>query len=145
VAQRGAAHSGRGGGVSGDAGRDADADPVRARLEEHERALARASAERLTVRRADHFQPHDMPAEDLERLRRVLNLYPQVRIAYLAKKVIRLFADKPSYVLAVGRRSRLLEDGRKADKVLVECLRSHVNRPCAVVILGRTSVRFESG
>jgi hypothetical protein len=120
-----------------EAGRDRDADPVRRRLEGHQKELARATEERLRVRRGDRFTPHDLPAEDVERLRRVLNFYPQVRAAYFAKKEVRVFADKPGYVLAVVRRPRLLEDQRKADKVLVECLRSHVNRPCAVVILSR--------
>jgi hypothetical protein len=72
-----------------------------------------------------------------EQLRLAINLYPQVRAARLAKKEVRLFADKPSYVLAVARTARLFDDQRKADRELVECLRSHVNRPCAVVILSR--------
>jgi len=120
-----------------EAGRDRDADPVRQRLEEHHRLLARASAERLRVRRGDRFLPHDLSAEDVEKLRRVLNSYPQVTAAYVARKAVRVFADKPGYVLAVARRPRLFEDQRKSDRHLAESLRSHVNRPCAVVILSR--------
>jgi Zn-dependent protease with chaperone function len=119
------------------AGRDGDADPILRRLEEHRRATARASAERLRVRRGDRFLPHDLPPGDVEKLRRVLNAYPQVTAAYFAKKEVRVFADKPSYVLAVKRRPRLFEDQRKADRALADCLRSHVNGPCAVVILSR--------
>jgi Zn-dependent protease with chaperone function len=119
------------------AGRDRDADPLLRRLDEHRRALARASAERLKVRRGDRFLPHDLSPADVEKLRRVLNAYPQVTAAYFAKKQVRLFTDKPSYVLAVKRRPRLFEDQRKADRVLADCLRSHVNGPCAVVILSR--------
>jgi hypothetical protein len=120
-----------------DAGRDADADPILRRLEEHRRATARASAERQRVRRGDRFLPHDLPPADVEKLRRVLNSYPQVTAAYFAKKEVLLFTDKPSYVLAVKRRPRLFEDQRKADRVLADCLRSHVSGPCAVVILSR--------
>jgi Zn-dependent protease with chaperone function len=121
------------------AGRDAEADALRARLERHAQALAAARTERTSVSRRDRFLPHDLKPQEVEKLRRLLNRYPRVRAAYLARKQVRHFSDKPGYVLAVRRRSQLLGDNRQADKHLVESLRAEVAQPCAVVLLGATS------
>ena len=51
-----------------------------------------------------------------------------------------LFADKAIYAIAITRRRSLLDEDRKADRRLAECLRSEVPVPCAVVILGKRSV-----
>ena len=127
-----------------ESGRDAEADAVRVRLEAHEKALSAARTERLKVSRRDRFVPHDLKPQDVEKIRRLLFRYPQVRAAYLARKQVRLFADKPSYVLALKRTAWLLEDNRKADSYLVESIRSQVEQPCAVVVLGATSYRLRS-
>jgi tetratricopeptide (TPR) repeat protein len=126
-------------------GRDDDADPIRVRLEAHERALASARKERLRVGRRDRFRPHDLTPRQLLKIRRTLNLYPQVRAAYLVRKDVRLFADKPSYVLAVERRARLLDEHRRrTDKHLVDSLGAQVEIPCAVVVLGWSALRLRS-
>ncbi|HEX4794746.1 MAG TPA: M48 family metallopeptidase [Humisphaera sp.] len=127
-----------------DAGRDRDADPIRQRLEEHERILTAARKERLKVNRRDRFLPHDLPADDLEKVRRVLHRLPQVTAGYLARKQVRLLADKPGYVLGIKRRASLLDERRKADKRLTEYLSSALEVPCAVVILSRASFGVRS-
>lgn len=125
------------------AGRDQEADPIQKRLTEHEQALARARTERLKVSRRDRFMPHDLKARELEKLRRVLYRYPQIKAAYLVRKQVRTFTDKPSYVLAVQRRTRVLENSR-ADKHLIESLRSQIPLTCAVVVLGWSSISLQS-
>lgn len=121
------------------AGRDDDADPIRKRLEEHERAMNVARKERLKVTRRDRFQPHGLGEEEIEKIRRILHRVPQVNAGYLARKDVRLFIDKPGYVLGVRRKATNLLDNRQADKRLTAYLASAIEVPCAVVILSRTS------
>ncbi len=123
-------------------GRDADADPIRKRLLEHERLTNLAKKERLKVTRRDRFLPHGLSPEELQKVRVVLHRYPQVTAAYVVQKQLKLFADKPSYVVAVRRRARAMEDQRRMDKALVSSLASELPIPCAVVIVGWTSPRL---
>src|SRR5262249_20882923 len=73
------------------AGRDAEADPIRQRLKEYERELGIARKERLKVTRRDRFLAHGLDAKVLQKLRRVLHRYPQVRSGYLVRKQVKLF------------------------------------------------------
>ncbi len=126
-----------------EAGRDIEADPIQKRLDDYERALVHARTERLKVSRRDRFMPHGLEAKDLEKLRRILYRYPQIKAAYLVRKQVRTFTDKPSYVLAIQCRVRVLEDSG-ADKFLTESLRSQIPLPCAVVVLRWRSVTLQS-
>ncbi|MDB5298895.1 MAG: hypothetical protein JWO87_558 [Phycisphaerales bacterium] len=119
-----------------ESGRDQEADAIRVRLEAHERELALARKERLLVKRRDRFVPHGLSAEEAEKVRSIVHRYPQVRAAYLARKQVRLFSDKPSYVLAIRRRGRLMED-RKSSKRLTDCLHSQMEIPCAIAMLNK--------
>jgi hypothetical protein len=121
-----------------DAGRDEEAEPIRLRLAEYERNLAVARKERFTVSRRDRFSPHDLAVDQLEQIRRILSRYPQVQMAYLARKQVQLFTDKPSYILAIRRRARLFEETRSADRFLTGVLASQISVPCAVVIMKRS-------
>lgn len=118
-----------------EAGRDDEAEPIRHRLEEHEKQLLHARKERLTVKSREKFLPHNVNDGELQKLRRVLLYHPRIRAAYLAQKQVNLFTDKPSYVLAIERRFYLMEENRRADKRLIETLHSQLELPCAVVIL----------
>jgi len=128
-----------------DAGRDAEADVIRSRLRDHERAMEIAKQERLKVSRRDRFSPHGLSPPQLEKVRRILYRYPHVLDAYLVRKDVKLFTDKPSYVLGVHRQSRSLEDRSRADRVLMSCLSSDMEFACAVVLLTWTRSRLRSG
>jgi Zn-dependent protease with chaperone function len=118
-----------------EAGRDDEADPIRRRLEEYERDTAVARKERLKITRRDRFEKHDLTEEQLEKIRQILYRYPQVRGAWLARKQVRLFTDKPSYVLAIRRRWGIFDDMARADKFLSAYVASQMPVTCAVVIL----------
>jgi hypothetical protein len=120
-----------------EAGRDDEADPIRRRLEAHDKDLTRAQAEREKVGRSDKFGPHGLSADDLDKVRRVLFRYPQVRVAWMARKQVKLFVDKPVYVLCVKRNAALIEEG-KVNRYLAEAIRSEMQLPCAVVVYGKT-------
>jgi Zn-dependent protease with chaperone function len=125
-------------------GRDAEADPIRTRLEQHEADMSQARRERQTVRRRDRFAPHGLPTADVEKICRILRRYPRVLGAYLVRKEVRLFSDKPGYVLAITRQRYLMEDNSKADKHLINCLQAEIEQPCAVVVLGWGKRRLRS-
>jgi Zn-dependent protease with chaperone function len=127
-----------------DAGRDAEADPIRRRLIEHERLSKVAHKERQRVTRRDRFMEHGVSTDELQKVRTVLHRHPQITAAFLVRKQVKLFTDKPSYVLAVRRRARAMEDQRRIDKALIASLSSQVPIPCTVVILGWTSPRLQS-
>ncbi|HEX8521632.1 MAG TPA: M48 family metallopeptidase [Tepidisphaeraceae bacterium] len=116
-------------------GLDEQADPLRQRLEVHEKAMTESQKERGSVRRGDKFLPHNLPPHDVERIRRIVFQYPQVQIAYFARKEVSLFSDLPSYVLGITRRRSLMEENKNIDKWLASNLAAQIHVPCAVVIL----------
>ncbi|HEX3358899.1 MAG TPA: M48 family metalloprotease [Tepidisphaeraceae bacterium] len=122
-------------------GRDDDADPIRQRLLEYERDFVIARKERLKVKRWERFERHDLKEEQIEEIRRILYRYPQVRSAWLARKKVRLFTDKPSYVLVIRRRWGMFDGTAQADKFLSAWLSSQISVPCTVVILTWTKSR----
>lgn len=122
------------------AGRDDEAEPYRVRFEAHMRSLEAARKERLTVSVRDRLEPHGLPTRQVERVRRVVRLFPQIDAAYLARKEVNQFADKPCYVLGVVRRGGRFAD--KRDKFMVESLRAQVGLPCAVVNLSTCGRRL---
>ncbi|MBN1512104.1 MAG: M48 family metalloprotease [Phycisphaerae bacterium] len=127
-----------------DMGRDPEADPIQERLRAHRDALTEARRERMTVSHRDRFLPHDLTPKSIETLNRILYQYPQIRAAYLVRKQLRLFTDKPGYALAIDRRSHLLEDNSRSDKYLANALQAQIPVPCAVFILGRGTGRLRS-
>jgi hypothetical protein len=124
-----------------DAGCDTDADVIRRRLSDHEQALIRAGKERLTVSKRDRFAPHDLKPADLAKVTRILFRYSRITAAHLVRKELALFTDKPSYVLAIRRRTHWFEE--RNDKLLIESLRNELPIPCAVLILRRIGSRVQ--
>ena len=124
-----------------DAGRDAEADPIRQRLADHQQALVRAGKERLTVASHDRFAPHDLKPSELEKITRILFRYSRITAAWLVKKELKLFSDKPSYVLLVRRRTHLFDE--RSDKFLVDSLRHEMPIACAVLIQKRRPSRLQ--
>jgi hypothetical protein len=123
-----------------DTGRDQEADPIWERLHRHEKSLERAEVERTRVKRSDTFMPHQLKASQIDRVRRLLYQHPRVQAAWLARKQLKLFDDKLSYVLCLKRRSRLFDEGY-SDRKFVQFLRPQLEIPCAIVLLHRLSRR----
>lgn len=116
-----------------DSGRDEEADAIQQRLGVHQRTLNQARRERLKIHRGDRLLPHDLDARRLERVRRLLFQYPQIEAGWLARKQVRVFAEKPSYVLWLKRHRRLLGQSHSNGK-LAEFIQSQLEVPCAVVV-----------
>jgi hypothetical protein len=115
-------------------GRDEQAEPLRRRLDQHEADLRRARKERLDVAWSDRLDPHGLHPVELLRVRRALHRHPRVRAAYLARKRVQTFSDKPSYILGVQRYAPSLSD-RGADARLVQFLQAEMPIAVAVVLM----------
>lgn len=82
--------------------------------------------------------PHDLEAEQVEAVCRVLRRYIRVRAAYLARKTVRHLADQSAYVLAVVcHPSANLDAG--ADARLAASLTDDLPLHVAVVVLSRAT------
>jgi Zn-dependent protease with chaperone function len=71
------------------------------RAEKHYELVLQAKQERSIVSDKDKFQPHNLPASQVQRLRQQLSNSAQVKEAYLVRKVVNHFPDKPLYVLGI--------------------------------------------
>ncbi|MBD1925861.1 M48 family metalloprotease [Trichocoleus sp. FACHB-90] len=71
------------------------------RIEKHYDLISRARQERSFVSEKDEFQTHNVPASTVQHLCQHLSNYPQVQEAYLVRKVVQYFPEKPFYILGV--------------------------------------------
>ncbi|MCS6861080.1 MAG: M48 family metalloprotease [Abditibacteriales bacterium] len=63
--------------------------------------VAAARQERSGVNLRDQFEPHNLAPETVQRVREQLARYTEVAAAYLVRKVVRYFPERPYYVLGV--------------------------------------------
>src|SRR6266704_2926155 len=82
-------------------GRDPDAARYRVRARAGADLLEQAEGERQRVEPSDRFLPHDLPAEEIERLRGEISGFYDVRRAWLVRKAVRFLPEFPLYVLGV--------------------------------------------
>lgn len=104
-------------------GREEEAANYRQRAEKHFEQLLLAKQERSSVRASDRFEPHGLSAASEAQLRQQLARYPEVKEAYLVRKVVQYFPQEPFYVLGVKRKRALLEiDEQELDQKLLNRL-----------------------
>ena len=121
-------------------GREEEAEKYRRRLLRHLDVLQSAGDERAAFRDGEEIAPHEMPAEQVERLRRQLAGLGDVAAAYLARKRLEHFPDKPLYVLGVETKKRWYRyRSASADSDLLHRLVTRLEIPgeSFVVILDR--------
>ncbi|MFE1744922.1 hypothetical protein [Coleofasciculus sp. H7-2] len=73
------------------------------RAQNHYELVLRARQERSTISHTNEFQPHGLPADAVQELCEQLSGYEQIKEAYLVRKVVNYFPEKPFYVLGVKR------------------------------------------
>ncbi|MGO8671067.1 MAG: M48 family metallopeptidase [Capsulimonadaceae bacterium] len=78
--------------------------------------LLEAQEERSTVSASDGFALSDLSLEHIQPLRERLARYPEVRSAYLVRKVCRVLPEKPFYILGIVPRSTILQPKRFAEQ-----------------------------
>jgi len=82
-------------------GRADEAEAYRRRLFRHFDLVESAQDERNHFRDGDQLLPHGLAEEEVARLREQLRGYPELKAAYLARKAVEHFTNKPVYVLGV--------------------------------------------
>ncbi|WP_435018609.1 M48 family metalloprotease [Tundrisphaera sp. TA3] len=112
---------------------------ARDRLDRHEAEVEKARAERSVVGPGDAFLPHALADEPLRALVAVLASQKDLTVAWLARKAVRHFPDRPLFVLAVrsvpGRWG--FADAER-DASLVKALVPKVQLPGQVLVVARS-------
>ena len=83
------------------------AERYREMAEERREVLRQAAVERSRITRDARFAPHAFTAEQVATLREDLRRFPEVRKAYLVRRVTKLGPETPCYVLGIVPRRRL--------------------------------------
>ncbi|AOY81819.1 M48 family metallopeptidase [Moorena producens JHB] len=111
-------------------GRDAEADQYRQRAAKHHELLTLAQEERSGFSQGDRFQPHGLSAEVEAALQQQLAGYPEIKEAYLVRKVVLIFPDNPYYILGVSRQRHFLESNSSTkDQQLIDRLADELECP----------------
>ena len=71
--------------------------------------ISLAQQERSSISVGDRFESHDLSASAQAKLVEQLSHYPQVKEAYLVRKTLQYFPEKPFYVLGIIRRRGFIE------------------------------------
>jgi hypothetical protein len=77
-----------------------------------------AQQERFSISTGDRFESHDLSASAQAKLVEQLSHYPQVKEAYLVRKTLQYFPEKPLYVLGIIRRRGFIELEEAEPKLL---------------------------
>ncbi len=100
----------------------------------HERAIKhshiweKAAAERKGVSDRDRFEPHNLSPMQLAEISEQISHYPQIKQAYLVRKVLVHFPEKPFYILAIMQRYIRLEANNYInDNQLIDLLLDGLN------------------
>ena len=106
------------------------AQSYRQRAEEHYELMLQAEAERSTIKNSDEFISHNLPESEVNKLRQQLSRYPQITTAYLTRKVVQFFPDKPLYVLGVVRKNNFWQfESESANSELANTLSQNIEFP----------------
>lgn len=117
-------------------GREDEAERYRRRLFEHFEAAGQAQGERSGFADGDELLPHELAPEQVEAVRAQLRRYGRVKSAYLARKRVEHFAQKPLYVLAVETEARWYQSGADAaDAELLHSLTQQMEMPGESIFL----------
>ena len=108
---------------------------IRARLDRHEEAVAASFRERSIVKPRDPMEPHGLDAEQLEPLRRVLESDSGCATAWLVRKALRHFPERPLLILCVAGEGPRWRSGR--DRDLARRLVPRVVLPGQVLVIAR--------
>jgi hypothetical protein len=71
----------------------------------------KAARERHNIEPDNLFLPHDRSSTEIGELALQLANYPEIQSAYVVRKVVKYFSDRPLYVLAITRRFLRSADG----------------------------------
>jgi hypothetical protein len=109
---------------------------MHARLDRHESDLRAAQRERSTITAGDTFVAHGLSELQLESLRELLGSIPGLGAAWLIRKTVRYFSNRPLFVLCVrGPSSGWWSSHSEQEHALVRQLVRKVELPGQVLVI----------
>jgi hypothetical protein len=99
-----------------------------------------AQQERARVSKSDRFEPHGLSSYEEAKLTEQLSRYPKIKEAYLVRKVVKYFPEKPFYVLGVVRLRNFIES-EVAEQKLLNRLVTELELPNQTLIVPLNSDR----
>jgi hypothetical protein len=97
--------------------------------------LRLAQQERSGVSDRDRFEPHELDPTAIANLTQQLAHYPQIKQAYLVRKAVSYFPEKPFYLLGIVRRKGFLES-EDAENQLTAKLMTNLVFPSQTLVIG---------
>jgi hypothetical protein len=99
------------------------------RWDQHIKNVNAANKDRSRINSQDELETADLSEQDRESIRKILSYYKTIKEACLVRKKVRLFSDKPCYILAVYflRKNRIQFDPNQ-EQTLVNCLYSDLSK-----------------
>jgi hypothetical protein len=85
--------------------------------------LQAAAEERQRITAKDILLPHELTPEQLETVRTALNEFPDVKVAYMARKHVDWEQSQPFFLVGIERRRQMLKpESKNADAMLIHRL-----------------------
>jgi Zn-dependent protease with chaperone function len=86
----------------------------------HADAMQKAAQERSVLHRSDRVEPHGLGPRAVERLRRALAANSKVKEAYVVRKAVTVFPEKPCFVVGVREGVRWYLPSAPAETLIAE-------------------------
>lgn len=110
------------------------------RWSEYAKDYKAAQKERSRIRPADELIKADMSEEDRVSIRKVLIHYKPVKEAYIVRKQVSLFTDKPCYLLIVRIKMNFFTLDTGQQQILINCLYSDLSNLPGIQICSMNSL-----
>ena len=111
---------------------------IRSRLDRHEKESAAAQRERTKVLTSDTFVAHELTETQIELLCVRLSAHPDCGTAWLVRKSLRYFPNRPLFVLCVRRKSAMWWLNQPdRDRELIRRVTPAIELPGQVLVIAR--------
>lgn len=92
-----------------DMGRNEEAERYQERIKDYHKTAALAREERTGISRKDFLDPPELPEDEWESLRQIFSRLTYVKAAYVVKKEVVHFPDKPCHIIVLELKSEFFE------------------------------------
>ncbi|MHC4213957.1 MAG: M48 family metallopeptidase [Planctomycetota bacterium] len=125
---------------------DAKLTSVMVRWDQHIKNVNATNKDRSRINSNDELENADVSEQDRDSIRKILSHYGTIKEAYLVRKKVRIFSDKPCYILAVYFIRKLMRFDFDREQILVNCLYSDLSKidginVCSMNNLSRVVIR----
>jgi Zn-dependent protease with chaperone function len=107
---------------------DAKLTSVMVRWDQHIKNVNTTIKERSQINSHDELETADVSEQNRDNIQKILSHYKTVKEAYLVRKRIRIFADKPCYILAVHFIRNLIRFDSDQEQILINCLYNDLSK-----------------